>query len=367
MENNSGKGTHFLSRVDSSQTVTQDPEMIDWDHLGFEVLDTATIGGTQARADGPWEPFTLAPYGEIRMPISATALNYGQSVFEGLKAVRGADNRVRIFRVEANAVRMQESARRLSMKTVPIQTFIDGVIRVVRSNIDFTPPHGKGSLYIRPLLYGTGRTLPPMPSSEYVFLIYVCPVGLYFKGLSCISISVTTEYQRAAEKGVGRVKAAGNYASSFYPVALAKENGYAETLFLDASGTFVEEVGTANILMVKGDQLMVAESPAILPGITRNSLAELAENELGLDVSLERVKLDRILGINEFEADGPADELFCTGTAAMVSPVGNIHFQGRDYPLNDNQVGPITARLHHRLFQIQNGLVEDTYGWTTTV
>ncbi|MCP4752683.1 MAG: branched-chain amino acid aminotransferase [Proteobacteria bacterium] len=367
MANSDKKLPTFVYLVDSTDVEITDPNTIDWDNLGFDIYHTATIGGSVAKAGGAYESFTLVPYGRLKMPVGSTTLNYGQTVFEGLKAIRGIDGQVRIFRVEANAKRMRDGAGRFLMEPVPEDLFVKGVLVMVKDNVRYVPPHGKGSLYIRPILYASGAALPPKPSSEYVFLVFVTPVGHYFKGLSCISILVTTDFQRAAERGAGHVKASGNYAPSFQPIQLAKAKGFAETLFLDHSRTYVEEVGSANISMIKEGRLIVADSPAILPGITRSSIAAIAEKTFDMEVSFERLKIDRILGINEYERDGAADELFCTGTSAVVSPIGRIDYQDTTYTFNDNEVGPITRKLHDALVAIQTGAADDTFGWTTVV
>lgn len=364
--------TTFARMISSENFIAADPKnLADYTH-SFSLTNTAFIGGTVAKKDGDWEPFTVVPNGNLILSPAATVLNYGQSIFEGLKARRGVDEKSKdifLFRPEDNAKRMQNGARRLLLKEVPTDLFISGIVDTIKANKIYVPEAHAGSLYVRPLLFGCGAGLGVASSHEFMFVVYVSPVGHYFKGLSTIPILVTTDYQRAAERGVGAVKAAGNYAASLYPAKLAKttpathESHYSETLYLDNSGTYVEEVGAANLMMVKGNTLIVAESESILPGITRASIAHLAKENLKMEVCFEKLPIDQVLGIGKFEKAGQADEVFCTGTAAVLSPIGILGYNGKQYTINNNTVGPIAEKLYTLLNQIQTNEVEDTYKW----
>ncbi|MBL8966104.1 MAG: branched-chain amino acid aminotransferase [Spirochaetaceae bacterium] len=344
-----------------------DPASLDWDALGFAPVVTTAMTGSVCGADGVWDEPETVPSGSLILPPHATALNYGQGLFEGLKARRGVDGRVRLFRPRDNARRMAAGAARFMLAVPGEELFVRVVLDCVRANLDWVPPAGKGSLYLRPLLLGTGRTIGLGPSPETLFMVYANPVGLYFKGLAPITVLASEDHQRAAERGTGNVKAAGNYAPCFQPVAAAKAAGFADLLYLDQSGKRVEEVGSANFCAVKGKRLLVADSPSILPGITRDSVERLARERFGMEVERGALSLERVLGLGEWAAEGPADEAFCTGTAAIVSPIGGVSHGGRVHAFGGGQVGAVTRNLHDELDGIQTGRLPDTRGWTSLV
>ncbi|HUW71209.1 MAG TPA: branched-chain-amino-acid transaminase [bacterium] len=340
---------------------------IEWERQGFSMAIAPFMGGSVAGQDGVFERPTLVGAGVLRVPAQACALNYGQSLFEGMKARRGVDGKIRLFRMADNARRMALGAERLMMPSPSIDLYSQVVVDVVRANIEYVPPLGKGSLYIRPLLSGVGMTLAPAPSDITLFVVYVQPVGSYFKGLACIDIKAEDEYQRAAARGTGWVKAAGNYAPCFYPAKRAKAEGFADLLFLDQDGKYVEEVGAANFAMVKDGVLYVADSPSILKGITRDSVMKIAKEKLDLDVVFAPLSLDRVFGLGQFAGSGTADEAFCMGTAAVLSPIGSMQWKGGRHVFGAGDVGSITAKLFDELDGIQTGRLPDTYGWTTVV
>jgi branched-chain amino acid aminotransferase len=344
-----------------------DPAGIDWDKLGFAPLVTGAMTGAVSGADGRFEEPRTLPSGSLALPPHATVLNYGQGLFEGLKARRGVDGKLRVFRLADNARRMASGAARLMLAAPDEVLFSRAVLDCVRANLAWVPPFGKGSLYVRPLLAGTGRTLGLGPAPQTLFMVYVNPVGLYFKGLEPISILATEEHQRAAERGTGWVKAAGNYAPCFAPAAAAKAGGFADVLYLDHEGTRVEEVGSANLCALKGRTLLVADSASILPGITRDSIERLARERFGLETRRGPLSLDRVLGKGDWEGEGPADEVFCTGTAAIVSPIGRITWRGAETVFRDGETGPVTWVLHDELDGIQTGRIPDTRGWISLV
>lgn len=354
----------FSKKIIHNVQIT-DPKTIDWDNIGFNPIHTAYVGGMVSLHGEPYEPFTMVPAGTINLPLSAVALNYGQSIFEGLKARKGRDGKIRLFRVKDNARRLADGAKRMLMTPIPQDLFKKAVIDIVNANLEYVPATDKGSLYIRPLLIGSGEGLGVCPSYENTFCIYVCPVGNYFKGLSCINILVTKDYHRAPRKGVGHIKAAGNYAAGLYPGKIAKNKGYAEILYLDHECIHVEEVGAANFLLVKGNKLIIAESESVLPGITRDSVAKIAREKLHMEVTFEKIPIDKVLGLHAYKDEGRADEVFCTGTAAVISPIGTLHYHDHDYVIGNNEVGPVTKKLYDLLNGIQIGEYADDYGWTT--
>ena len=290
---------------------------IDWDSLTFSLTPTDTMYLTETKQDEAWMPGDLRPYGNMSISPAAGVLNYGQGLFEGMKAYRTANDRVVFFRPEENARRMQRGADRLKMPPVPESVFIDAVEQVVAANLKWIPPMGKGALYVRPLLMGSGPVLGVSPAPSYTFLVYVTPVGPYFKdGVTAIDLLISEEYHRAAPGGSGGVKAIGNYAPGMMPSKKAKAAGYSEVIYLDAeTHSCVEEVGAANFFCLKDGVLYTPElTGTILPGITRDSIIKLARKN-GMEVIETKVTAE--FGMT-------ADEAFCCGTAAVISPIGSI-------------------------------------------
>jgi branched-chain amino acid aminotransferase len=301
-------------------------------------------------------PGDLRPYGNIEISPAAGVLNYGQGLFEGMKAYRTAKNRVVFFRPDENARRMQRGADRLKMPPVPESIFIDAVEQVVQANIDYLPPMGRGAMYVRPLLMGSGPVLGVAPAPSYSFMIYVTPVGPYFKGgMKAIDLLISDEFHRAAPGGSGGVKAIGNYAPGMMPSMIAKSKGYAEVIYLDArTSTYIEEVGAANFFCVKDNVLYTPElTGTILPGITRASIIALARH-LGYEVNEEKVN---------YEFAMTADEAFCCGTAAVISPIGTITHEDKKVTYGDGTPGIMTTTLYDMLTGIQNEKEEDIFGW----
>ena len=260
------------------------------------------------------------------------------------------------FRPEENARRMQRGADRLKMPPVPESIFVDAVEQVVAANQHWVPPTGKGAMYVRPLLMGSGPVLGVAPAPSYTFLIYVTPVGPYFKGgMSAINLLISEHHHRAAPGGSGGVKAIGNYAPGMKPSKDAKAQGYAEVIYLDAeTHTNIEEVGAANFFCVKDGVLYTPElTGTILPGITRDSIIQLARH-VGYEVIEGPVSA-------AFAVD--ADEAFCCGTAAVISPIGSITHDGSKSVYGKGEPGSITTQLYDLLTGIQNETEEDVFGW----
>ena len=329
---------------------------IDWDKLTFSLTPTDTMYVATTTAEDPWMPGDLRPYGNISISPAVGVLNYGQGLFEGMKAYRTAKDRVVFFRPDENARRMQRGADRLKMPPVPESIFIDAVEQVVQANIDYLPPMGRGAMYVRPLLMGSGPVLGVAPAPSYSFMIYVTPVGPYFKGgMKAIDLLISNEFHRAAPGGSGGVKAIGNYAPGMMPSRIAKSKGYAEVIYLDArTSTYIEEVGAANFFCVKDNVLYTPElTGTILPGITRASIIALARH-LGYDVHEEKVSAEFAMS---------ADEAFCCGTAAVISPIGSITHDDKKVTYGDGSPGIMTTTLYDMLTGIQNEKQEDIFGW----
>ncbi|CAL4915448.1 unnamed protein product [Urochloa decumbens] len=330
---------------------------MDWENLGFGIVQTDYMYIAKCGTDGNFTEGEMVPFGPIALNPSSGVLNYGQGLFEGLKAYRKPDGSILLFRPEENALRMQTGAERMCMPAPSVEQFVDAVKQTVLANKRWVPPTGKGSLYLRPLLMGSGAVLGLAPAPEYTFLIFVSPVGNYFKeGLAPINLIVEDKFHRATPGGTGSVKTIGNYASVLMAQKIAKEKGYSDVLYLDAvHKKYLEEVSSCNIFVVKGN---VISTPAIkgtiLPGITRKSIIDVAVSK-GFQVEERLVSVDELLD---------ADEVFCTGTAVVVSPVGSITYQGKRVEYGHQSVGVVSQQLYTSLTSLQMGQTEDWMGWT---
>ncbi|WOL10922.1 branched-chain-amino-acid aminotransferase 3, chloroplastic-like [Canna indica] len=333
---------------------------LDWDNLGFGVVPTDFMYVMKCSQKEIFTKGELVRYGPIELTPSSGVLNYGQGLFEGLKAYRKEDGSILLFRPYENALRMKMGAERMCMPAPTIEQFVDAIKFVVLANKRWIPPTGKGSLYIRPLLIGSGAILGLSPAPEYTFLVFVSPVGNYFKeGLAPISLVVENEHHRAAPGGTGGVKTIGNYASVLKAQKRAKENGYSDVLYLDSvHKKYLEEVSSCNIFIVKNKVISTPElKGTILPGITRKSIIDVARG-LGYQVEERPLLVEELLD---------ADEVFCTGTAVVVSPVGSITYLGRRVEYGDKGVGVVSQQLYSALTRLQMGLSEDKMGWTMLV
>lgn len=333
---------------------------IDFDNLSFSITPADTMYISKCKTDGAWDKGAFLPYGDIPMSPAAGVLNYGQGLFEGMKALRTKVGKVVLFRPAENGKRLADGADRVCMPAFPVEKFVEVVKELVRKNIDFVPPYGKGSLYIRPCLWGTGAILGVAPAPEFTFIVYASPVGPYFKtGFTPIKLEITRDFHRAAPKGTGGVKYIGNYAGGMLPAKKTKAKGFNECIYVDArEEKYIEEVGAANFFCVKGNTLMTPSLGSILPGITRHSVLQIARDVMGLQIVEKNVSVDEALA---------ADEAFCSGTAAVVSPIGSITCEGREKIYNDFKVGPITQALYNHLTRIQLCEEDDRFGWVVLV
>lgn len=334
---------------------------IDWGNLGFNYIKT-DLRYLSHWKDGNWDNGVLTEDNQLHISEGSTALHYGQSCFEGLKAYRTKDGDINLFRPEENAKRMQRSCRRLLMPEVPTDVFVDAVKQVVKANEHYLPPYGTGgTLYIRPFLIGVGDNIGVKPASEYIFSVFCMPVGPYFKGGLTPTNFLVSDYDRAAGRGTGAAKVGGNYAGSLLPGAEAHKRAFSDAIYLDPiTHTKIEEVGAANFFgITKDDKFITPESPSILPSITKYSLLYLAEHRLGLTVEQGDVYIDQL---DQFKEAGAC------GTAAVISPIGGIQY-GETFHVfySETEVGPVTKRLYDELVGIQFGDVEAPEGWIVKV
>lgn len=337
-------------------------ENIVWGELPFGYFKTDYNVRTYYR-NGKWGELEISSSETIHIHMAATALHYGQEAFEGLKAFRGKDGKIRLFRWEENAKRMRRSAQGIMMAEVPDELFKKAILTVIKMNERFVPPYGTGaSLYLRPLLFGSGPQVGVKPANEYMFVVFVAPVGPYFKeGFKPVNIQLVRDYDRAAPLGTGHIKVGGNYAASMRPADRAHKEGYASVLFLDAKEKkYIDEAGPANFFGIKGDTYITPDSGTILPSITNMSLRQIAK-DIGLKVDLRSVSVEEL---------GSFDEVGACGTAAIISPIGKIfdRSENKTYEFATNgQAGPISTKLYKTLQGIQLGELEDTHGWNTIV
>ena len=334
---------------------------LDWKNLGFSYIKT-DYRYISYYKDGEWDNGALVEDNVLHISEASTALHYGQQAFEGLKAYRCQDGSINLFRPDQNAARFARSCTRLLMPEFPQERFVEAIKEVVRANAEWIPPYGTGgSLYIRPLMIGVGDTIGVTPAPEYIFTIFVMPVGAYFKGGLTPTSFVVSEYDRAAPVGTGAAKVGGNYAASLLPGKEAKKRQFSDCIYLDPlTHTKIEEVGAANFFgITKDNQFITPYSPSILPSITKYSLLWLAEHRLGMSVKEADVYVDRL---DEFAEAGAC------GTAAVISPIAGIQ-NGDDYHVfySETEVGPVTRRLYDELVGIQYGDVESPEGWIQKV
>ena len=333
---------------------------IDWKNLTFGYLRTDYNVRCYYR-DGKWGEVEVCSDEYLKLHMAATCLHYGQEAFEGLKAYRCPDGKVRIFRVEENAARLQSTARGIVMPEVPTELFVDMVKKVVRLNQEYIPPYESGAtLYLRPLLFGITAGVGVRPATEYCFLIFATPVGPYFKGgFSSNPYVIVRDVDRAAPLGTGMFKVGGNYAASLRANKMAHEKGYASEFYLDAKEKkYVDECGAANFFGIKNNTYVTPKSTSILPSITNKSLMQIAE-DLGMKVERRPIAEDEL---DSFEEAGAC------GTAAVISPISHLDDleTGKVYHFGDKP-GPWSTKLYETLRGIQYGTIEDKHGWTTVV
>jgi branched-chain amino acid aminotransferase len=334
----------------------------DESKLGFGKVFTDHFFNVKYKEGKGWYDPKIEPYRLLQLDPTAMCLHYGQEIFEGLKAYRGKDGSIYLFRPEENIKRMKTSAEKLCMPPMDEKIFLDAIKRLVILEKDWIP-HGEGtSLYIRPTMIATEPALGVHPANEYLFFIVVGPVGAYYpQGFSPTKMYVSEEHVRATRGGTGNVKAAINYAASLYASRIATNSGYTQVLWLDAiENKYVEEVGTSNIFFVIGNELITPPlAGTILPGVTRDSVIKLAAY-LGTKVTERPISIHEVIDAAQ---KGTLKEAFASGTAAIVSPVGQIYYRGKDHSINGGKTGPLAEKLYNEILQIQYGMKEDPFGW----
>ena len=335
---------------------------IDWKSLSFGYTPTDYNVRCHYK-DGKWGPLEISDSEMLTIHMSSTCLHYGQEAFEGLKAFRGKDGKIRVFRHEENAKRMITTAARVMMQAPPVELFTEAVMKAIKLNEAYVPPRETGaSLYIRPLLIGVGPCLGVAPAREFLFIVFVAPVGPYFKeGFKPVKAMIERRYDRAAPRGTGHVKVGGNYAAGMLSTHDAHERGYALSIFLDAKeNKYIDECGPANFFGIKKNTYITPSAGTILPSITNDSLMTLAA-DLGMTVERRKIPVEELVTLEE--AGG-------CGTAAVISPVSIIDDPENDLSIiigSPNEAGACSTRLYNHLRAIQYGDIPDRFGWISLV
>ena len=335
---------------------------IDWNALGFNYIELPYRYEAHYR-NGAWDKGGLVQGNELTLNVGSPALHYGQSAFEGMKAYRTKSGTIQLFRPDLNAKRLHDSAEKLLMPPLSAAQFLDAAMQVVSANAEYVPPYGTGAtLYLRPLLLGVGPNIGVAPAKEYLFTIFAMPVGAYYKGgMVPTKFMVANHADRAAHYGTGQSKVGGNYAASLQAGKYAHEHGFGDAIYLDPiQHHYIEEVGSANFFGVTKDEkrFLTPKSPSILPSITRRSLLALARDRFGLDAEETQIPIDRL---DQFGEAGAC------GTAAVITPIASVTYNGEVHQFGDGGIGPTTQKLYNELTGIQFGDVAAPAGWTVPV
>ncbi len=316
--------------------------------------------------DGQWQNQRIVPFGKIQIhPVSAS-LHYGQTIFEGMKAYRGIDDKIRLFRPAMNHRRLTDSCQRMCIPAIHEDVFVSAIEELVRVDCQWVPPGEKQALYIRPVLFADEDQLDVRPASRYQFLIVTSPVGGYFgSNFPTVSLKAEEKFTRAIQGGTGFAKAGGNYAATFLASAQGREQGYAQILWLDGvEHRYVEEVGQMNICFLLAGKLVTPPlRGTILPGVTRDSVLRLTQ-DMGIEIEERLISIDEVI---EGIESGTLQEAFGCGTAAVVTAVGSIGYREKIYEINNAVAGEVTQRLYRTIVGIQRGEIEDIYGWTQII
>lgn len=345
---------------------TTPKEKPDQNKLGFGTYFTDHMFIMDYDAGQGWHDPRIVPYGPISLDPAAAVFHYGQAVFEGLKAYRAKDGRVLMFRPDKNMERINNTNDRMCIPRVDEAFMVKALETLVRVDADWIPEAEGTSLYIRPFIIGTDPKLGVHPSNHYLFIVILSPVGAYYpEGINPVKIYVEPYYVRAVKGGTGFAKTAANYAVSLKAQVVAEEKGYTQVLWLDGiEKKYIEEVGTMNVFFQIGDEVVTPElGGSILPGITRYSTIDLLKS-WGYQVSERKLSIQEVVQAHE---DGTLKEVFGTGTAAVISPVGELIWEDQHLVINNNETGPLAKRIYDTITGIQSGTVEDTFHWTVEV
>ena len=334
--------------------------------LGFGKIFTDHMFVMDYTEGKGWHDARIVPFQDLVMSPAAMVFHYGQEMFEGLKAYKGVDGKVRLFRPDMNAKRTNDTNDRLCIPNIPVEDFVEAVKAVVKVDEDWIPTEDGTSLYIRPFIIATDEFLGVAPSKTYKFIIILAPSGAYYEsGLAPVGIWIEDEYVRAVKGGMGFAKTGGNYAASLIAQVKAHDDGYSQVLWLDGvERKYIEEVGAMNIFFkIDGKIVTPMLNGSILPGVTRNSVIALCK-KMGYEVEERRISAQELI---EAQKSGKLEECFGTGTAAVISPVGKLRYVDDVMIINNNEIGEVSQKLYDTLTGIQWGKREDDMGWTVEV
>lgn len=339
---------------------------VDWNNLGFGQYFSDHIFESNY-VDGKWDAGEIKPYGPMAIDPANCTLHYGQTIFEGLKAFRNVNGGINIFRPDQNCERLNRSAERVCIPPYDVYHLVEAIVDLVKLDRKFVPQNLGEALYIRPVVFGMTNVLKVKVATEYRLLVITSPVGAYYEtGLNPVGILVESDYVRAVEGGMGFCKTAGNYAASLLAAKEAQALGYNQVCWLDGKERkYVDEVGAMNIMFVFNDEIATPslENKTILPGITRASVIHLA-NEWGMKVSERLIPIEEVFERHE---KGELLEVFGTGTAAVITPVGKMKYRNKEIVINDNKTGPVSQKVYDTITGIQYGKIKDKWGWTVSI
>lgn len=346
------------SKLEVTKTSKSRLDEVDWKDLGFGKIFSDHMAIIEFK-NGQWHSPVIKPYGPIEFSPAISALHYGQAIFEGLKAYKNEQDEVLIFRPEKNAERLNKSAERMCMPTLPVEIFMDMITQLVQLDKGWIPKGEGESLYIRPHMFAVDEYVGVRPSESYLFVIFTCPVGKYYT--TELKVKIETDYTRAVKGGTGHAKAAGNYGASLFPTQIAKDAGFDQVLWTDGQNhDYFEESGTMNVVFLSGKTIMSPElSDSILDGVTRNSVLQVAR-DWGYNVEERKVSVTEIIDLLKV---GKLDGAFGVGTAATIAPICLIHHEGVDYNLNKSNSADFAGRISTYLDHLKRGLEKDIHNW----
>lgn len=350
-------------KVELTKTPKEKPDM---NNLGFGNYYTDHMFVMDYDDKNSWHDARIVPYGPFLMDPACMVLHYGQTTFEGLKAYKGKDGKIRLFRPEKNMARLNRSNERVCMPRFDGDFVVEAIKKLVKIDEDWIPSAPGTSLYIRPFVIAMDSHIGVHPSHTYRFFVILSPVGSYYEeGINPVKIYVEDQYCRAVKGGLGYAKTAANYAASLKAQEVAEEKGYTQVLWLDGiEKKYIEEVGTMNVMFViNGEVVTPAINGSILEGITRMSTIELLK-KAGYKVTERRISIQEVI---EAADNGTLNEAFGTGTAAVISPIGELYFEDKKIKINDEKIGPVAQKVYDTITGIQSGVLEDNMGWITLV
>ncbi|MBD3635924.1 MAG: branched-chain amino acid aminotransferase [Crocinitomicaceae bacterium] len=352
-----------LNNIQISKTENSRLASVDFDNLPFGKIFSDHMFEMDF-VDGKWQTPTIVPFRNLSLHPATSALHYGQAIFEGLKAQKNANGDVLIFRPDMNAKRFNASAKRMCMAEVPEEMFLEGLKTLIDLDRDWVPGNDGQSLYIRPFMIATDDYVGIRPSERYKFLIITCPVGAYYA--DPVKVKIETYYTRAAEGGVGKAKAAGNYAASLYPAMLAQKDGFRQLIWTDGkTHEFIEEAGTMNVVFVIDNKIITPDESkdTILEGVTKRSVLQIAA-DWGYEIEERPVRVDEII---EAINNGTLQDAFGAGTAATIAPISHIGYEGTTYELPAIDNREFSNKVKEYITKYKKGLVEDKFNWLMKV